>query len=60
MSKVYKEHGVDPKDYFFAAAEYPMMIISQEEDAPILAFSVFILKYFTAENYIAHAVPKMW
>lgn len=60
VSKVYKEHGVDPKDYFFAAAEYPMMIISQGEDAPILAFSVFILKYFTAENYIAHAVPKMW
>ena len=27
VSKVYKEHGIDPHDYFFADAEYPMMMI---------------------------------
>ena len=38
VSKVYKEHGVDPKDYFFAAAEYPMMIIFTGRGCPNSCF----------------------
>lgn len=34
VSKVYKEHGIDPHDYFFAAAEYPMMIIFTGRGCP--------------------------
>lgn len=34
VSKIYKEHGVDPHDYFFAAAEYPMMMIFTGRGCP--------------------------
>lgn len=34
VSKVYKEHGVNPRDYFFAAAEYPMMMIFTGRGCP--------------------------
>ncbi|WP_302298225.1 B12-binding domain-containing radical SAM protein [Phascolarctobacterium faecium] len=34
VSKVYKEHGVDPRDYFFAAAEFPMMMIFTGRGCP--------------------------
>lgn len=34
VSKVYKEQGIDPKDYFFSAAEYPMMIIFTGRGCP--------------------------
>ena len=34
VAKVYKEHGIDPKDYFFAAAEYPMMMIFAGRGCP--------------------------
>ena len=34
VSKVYKEQGINPKDYFFAAAEYPMMMIFTGRGCP--------------------------
>jgi radical SAM superfamily enzyme YgiQ (UPF0313 family) len=34
VSKVYKEHGINPEDYFFAAAEYPMMMIFTGRGCP--------------------------
>lgn len=34
VSKIYKEQGINPSDYFFAAAEYPMMMIFTGRGCP--------------------------
>jgi anaerobic magnesium-protoporphyrin IX monomethyl ester cyclase len=34
VSKVYKKHGIKPEDYFFAAAEFPMMMIFTGRGCP--------------------------
>lgn len=38
VSKVYKEQGIRPEDYFFAAAEYPMMILFTGRGCPNRCF----------------------
>lgn len=38
VSKVYKEQGINPYDYFFAAAEYPMMMIFTGRGCPNQCF----------------------